>query len=60
VILREEFCNFIYDKGSLEDILAKYRSFYKDQPLTVTTTNINMKQVVQTNALLSNEKETGF
>jgi N-acetyl-gamma-glutamyl-phosphate reductase len=35
---------------SLEDILAKYETFYKDQPfVTVTTTNINMKQVVQTN-----------
>ncbi|MFB0909828.1 MAG: N-acetyl-gamma-glutamyl-phosphate reductase, partial [Flavobacterium sp.] len=35
---------------SLEDILAKYEIFYKDQPfVTVTTTNINMKQVVQTN-----------
>jgi N-acetyl-gamma-glutamyl-phosphate reductase len=35
---------------SLEDIVAKYEDFYKDQPfVTVTTTNINMKQVVQTN-----------
>jgi N-acetyl-gamma-glutamyl-phosphate reductase len=35
---------------SLEDIVAKYESFYKDQPfVTVTTTAINMKQVVQTN-----------
>jgi N-acetyl-gamma-glutamyl-phosphate reductase len=35
---------------SLEDILAKYQAFYKDQPfVTVTTTAINMKQVVQTN-----------
>ncbi|HAT80824.1 MAG TPA: N-acetyl-gamma-glutamyl-phosphate reductase [Flavobacterium sp.] len=35
---------------SLEDILAKYKTFYKDQPfVTVTTTDINMKQVVQTN-----------
>ena len=35
---------------SLEDILAKYETFYKDQPfVTVTTTDINMKQVVQTN-----------
>lgn len=35
---------------SLEDILAKYEAFYADQPfVTVTTTNINMKQVVQTN-----------
>jgi len=35
---------------SLEDIVAKYKEFYKDQPfVTVTTTDINMKQVVQTN-----------
>ncbi|MCK8140812.1 N-acetyl-gamma-glutamyl-phosphate reductase [Flavobacterium sp. I-SCBP12n] len=35
---------------SLEDIVAKYEAFYKDQPfVTVTTTGINMKQVVQTN-----------
>lgn len=35
---------------SLEDIVAKYEAFYADHPfVTVTTTNINMKQVVQTN-----------
>ncbi len=35
---------------SLEDVVAKYEAFYADQPfLTVTTTDINMKQVVQTN-----------
>ena len=35
---------------SLEDVVAKYKAFYKDQPfVTVTTTEINMKQVVQTN-----------
>tara|TARA_R110002126_G_scaffold83661_1_gene203955 strand:- start:2165 stop:3142 length:978 start_codon:yes stop_codon:yes gene_type:complete len=35
---------------SLEDLVAKYEAYYKDQPfVTVTTTNINMKQVVQTN-----------
>ena len=35
---------------SLEDIVAKYEAFYLDQPfVTVTTTAINMKQVVQTN-----------
>jgi N-acetyl-gamma-glutamyl-phosphate reductase len=35
---------------SLEDVVAKYQDFYKDQPfVTVTTTDINMKQVVQTN-----------
>ena len=35
---------------SLEDIVAQYEDFYKDQPfVTITTTDINMKQVVQTN-----------
>ncbi|WP_310558844.1 N-acetyl-gamma-glutamyl-phosphate reductase [Flavobacterium sp.] len=35
---------------SLEDIVAKYQDFYRDQPfVTITTTDINMKQVVQTN-----------
>jgi N-acetyl-gamma-glutamyl-phosphate reductase len=35
---------------SLEDVVAKYQDFYKDQPfVTVTTTDINMKQVLQTN-----------
>ncbi len=35
---------------SLEDIVAKYEAYYADQPfVSVTTTNINMKQVVQTN-----------
>ncbi|CAM3099516.1 N-acetyl-gamma-glutamyl-phosphate reductase [Flavobacterium frigoris] len=35
---------------SLEDLVAKYEAFYKDQPfVTVTNTNINLKQVVQTN-----------
>jgi N-acetyl-gamma-glutamyl-phosphate reductase len=35
---------------SLEEIVAKYEAFYANQPfVTVTTTNINMKQVVQTN-----------
>ncbi len=35
---------------SLKDIVAKYEAYYADQPfVTVTTTNINMKQVVQTN-----------
>jgi len=35
---------------SLEDIVAKYEAFYINQPfVTVTTTGINMKQVVQTN-----------
>ena len=39
----------ILDK-SLEDVVAKYEAFYKNQPfVTVTTTGINMKQVVQTN-----------
>lgn len=35
---------------SLEDLVSKYEDFYKNEPfVTVTTTNINMKQVVQTN-----------
>ena len=35
---------------NLEDIVAKYEAYYADQTfVTVTTTNINMKQVVQTN-----------
>ncbi|WP_396186143.1 N-acetyl-gamma-glutamyl-phosphate reductase [Flavobacterium sp.] len=35
---------------SLEDVVAKYEAFYEDQPfVTVTTNDINMKQVVQTN-----------
>nr|WP_315223317.1 N-acetyl-gamma-glutamyl-phosphate reductase [uncultured Flavobacterium sp.] len=35
---------------SLEDLVAKYEDFYKNEPfVTVTTTSINMKQVVQTN-----------
>ena len=35
---------------SLEDVVAKYEAFYAAQPfVTVTTTGINMKQVVQTN-----------
>ena len=34
----------------LEDLVAKYEAFYKVHPFViVTTTNINMKQVVQTN-----------
>ena len=42
----------LYTKSeeSLEDLVAKYQTFYADQPfVTVTTTDINMKQVVQTN-----------
>lgn len=35
---------------SLEQLVEKYQEFYKNEPfVTVTTTNINMKQVVQTN-----------
>ena len=35
---------------SLEDLVAKYEAFYADQPfVTITATDINMKQVVQTN-----------
>ena len=37
-------------EGSLEDVVTTYKAFYKDQPfVTVTTIDINMKQVVQTN-----------
>ena len=42
----------LYTKSeeSLEDLVAKYEAFYANQPFVkVTTTNINMKQVVQTN-----------
>ncbi|KRD10195.1 N-acetyl-gamma-glutamyl-phosphate reductase [Flavobacterium sp. Root901] len=42
----------LYTKSddSLETLVAKYEDFYKNEPfVTVTTTNINMKQVVQTN-----------
>ena len=35
---------------SLEEMVSQYEAFYKDHPfVTITTTNINMKQVVQTN-----------
>lgn len=35
---------------SLDEVFTKYQNFYKDQPfVTITTNNINMKQVVQTN-----------
>ncbi|OAB29709.1 N-acetyl-gamma-glutamyl-phosphate reductase [Flavobacterium fryxellicola] len=35
---------------SLEEIVSEYETFYADQPfVTVTTTAINMKQVLQTN-----------
>ena len=34
----------------LEEVVSLYEAYYKDQPfVTITTTNINMKQVVQTN-----------
>jgi N-acetyl-gamma-glutamyl-phosphate reductase len=37
-------------EDSLDEIVAKFEDFYKNEPfVTVTTTNINMKQVVQTN-----------
>lgn len=42
----------LYTKSddSLETLVTKYEEFYKNEPfVTVTTTNINMKQVVQTN-----------
>ncbi len=45
---------------SLEDIVAKFEDFYKDQPfVTVTTTNINMKQVVQTNKCIISLMKNG-
>ena len=45
---------------SLEEIVAKYEDFYKDQPfVTVTTTNINMKQVVQTNKCIISLMKNG-
>ena len=45
---------------SLEDIVAKYEEFYKDEPfVTVTTTNINMKQVVQTNKCIISLMKNG-
>ena len=34
----------------LEEVVSLYEAYFKDQPfVTITTTNINMKQVVQTN-----------
>jgi N-acetyl-gamma-glutamyl-phosphate reductase len=44
---------------SLQNIVAKYETFYKSQPfVTVTTTGINMKQVIQTNkCIISLEKK---
>jgi len=45
---------------SLEDVVAKYQDFYKDQPfITVTTTDINMKQVVQTNKCIISLMKNG-
>lgn len=41
---------YTHCEESLEDVVAKYEAFYKNEPfVTVTTTNINLKQVVQTN-----------
>ena len=41
---------YTQSEESVEDLVAQYEAFYADQPfVTVTTTNINMKQVVQTN-----------
>lgn len=41
---------YTHCEESLEDVLVKYEAFYKNEPfVTVTTTNINLKQVVQTN-----------
>jgi N-acetyl-gamma-glutamyl-phosphate reductase len=37
-------------ENNLEDIVSIYKAYYADHPfVTITTTNINMKQVVQTN-----------
>lgn len=45
---------------SLEAIVEKYEDFYKEQPfVTVTTTNINMKQVVQTNKCIISLMKNG-
>ncbi len=44
---------------NLEDVVTKYKAFYKNQPfVTVTTTGIHLKQVVQTNkCIISLEKK---
>ncbi len=44
---------------NLEDVVTKYKAFYKNQPfVTVTTTSIHLKQVVQTNkCIISLEKK---
>jgi N-acetyl-gamma-glutamyl-phosphate reductase len=45
---------------SLDEIVAKYEDFYKNEPfVTVTTTNINMKQVVQTNKCIISLTKSG-
>lgn len=45
---------------SLDEIVAKYEHFYKYEPfVTVTTTNINMKQVVQTNKCIISLTKSG-
>lgn len=53
---RGDFTRGIFATGytnieeSLENIVAKYNAFYANEPfVTITTTNINMKQVIQTN-----------
>jgi N-acetyl-gamma-glutamyl-phosphate reductase len=41
---------YTHCEESLEDVVAKYVAFYKNEPfVAVTTSNINLKQVVQTN-----------
>lgn len=45
---------------SLDEIVTKYEDFYKNEPfVTVTTTNINMKQVVQTNKCIISLTKSG-
>ncbi|KIA98753.1 N-acetyl-gamma-glutamyl-phosphate reductase [Flavobacterium sp. JRM] len=45
---------------SLDEIVTKYEDFYKNEPfVTVTTTNINMKQVVQTNKCIVSLTKSG-
>ena len=45
---------------SIEDIVAKYEAYYANHPfVTVTSTNINMKQVVQTNKCIISLMKNG-
>ena len=62
---RGDFARGIFMTGytqidkSIEEVLQLYKDFYKEEPfVTVTTENINMKQVVQTNkCIISLEKK---